>query len=87
MTAWATGRNETWHHLKKGFKHLSVEYAALGDKASQGVCVKFEALQQFITTYKPVLLLLLFKFKFKLPASGHECSSLSYRPVVMNVQV
>ena len=45
MTAWATGRNETWHHLKKGFKHLSVEYAALGDKASQGVCVKFEVLQ------------------------------------------
>jgi hypothetical protein len=45
VTAWATGRNETWHHLKKGFKHLSVEYAALGDKASQGVCVKFEVLQ------------------------------------------
>ncbi|CAG2253002.1 MVP1 [Mytilus edulis] len=35
VSAWATGRSETWHHLKKGFKHLSVEYAALGDKAAQ----------------------------------------------------
>ncbi|KAK3089854.1 hypothetical protein FSP39_007091 [Pinctada imbricata] len=35
MTAWATGTNSTWSNLQRGFKHLSVEYAALGDKASQ----------------------------------------------------
>ncbi|KAL4240652.1 sorting nexin [Mactra antiquata] len=35
VSSWATGSNSTWSHLKKGFKHLSVEYAALGDKASQ----------------------------------------------------
>jgi len=37
VTTWATGTNDVWDHLKKGFKHLSVEYAALGDKASQEV--------------------------------------------------
>lgn len=39
VSTWATGSNETWTTLKKGFKHLSVEYAALGDKASQEVSV------------------------------------------------
>ena len=38
VSSWATGSNETWSTLKKGFKHLSVEYAALGDKASEEVC-------------------------------------------------
>ena len=37
VSSWATGSNDTWSHLKKGFKHLSVEYAALGDKASKEV--------------------------------------------------
>ena len=37
VTAWATGTNDTWSNLQKGFKHLSVEYAALGDKSSQEV--------------------------------------------------
>ena len=59
VTAWATGRNETWHHLKKGFKHLSVEYAVLGDKASQGaadtdseVVEKLCLLQDLLLAYK-----------------------------------
>ena len=37
VSSWATGSNDTWSNLKRGFKHLSVEYAALGDKASQEV--------------------------------------------------
>jgi hypothetical protein len=41
VSSWATGSNQTWSHLKKGFKHLSVEYAALGDKASKEVSFTF----------------------------------------------
>lgn len=41
VSSWATGTNQTWSTLKKGFKHLSVEYAALGDKASEEVCELF----------------------------------------------
>ena len=40
VSSWATGTNESWRHLKKGFKHLSVEYAALGDRASQEVRIE-----------------------------------------------
>ncbi|XP_052267005.1 sorting nexin-8-like [Dreissena polymorpha] len=35
VSSWSCGSNETWRHLKKGFKHLSVEYGALGDKAAK----------------------------------------------------
>ena len=37
VSSWATGSNDTWLVLKKGFKHLSIEYANLADKASQEV--------------------------------------------------
>ena len=37
VSSWATGSNDTWMVLKKGFKHLSIEYANLADKASQEV--------------------------------------------------
>lgn len=37
LTAWATGTNDTWPQLQKGFKHLSVEYATLSDRSTQSV--------------------------------------------------
>ena len=37
MSAWACGNSTTWFQLKKGFKHLSVEYTGLADKASTEV--------------------------------------------------
>ena len=39
VSSWATGSNDTWLVLKKGFKHLSIEYANLADKASQEVSI------------------------------------------------
>ena len=37
LTAWATGMNDIWPQLQKGFKHLSVEYATLSDRSTQSV--------------------------------------------------
>lgn len=37
LTAWATGTNDTWHPLQKGFRRLAVEYATISDKATQEV--------------------------------------------------
>ncbi|XP_013391524.1 sorting nexin-8-like isoform X2 [Lingula anatina] len=39
VSPWATGTNDTWSHLKKGFKHLSVEFATLADKATSQASV------------------------------------------------
>ncbi|XP_052762656.1 sorting nexin-8-like [Mya arenaria] len=59
VSSWATGSNESWWHLKKGFKHLAVEYAALGDKATQEattaeemVVEKLSLLLDLITSYR-----------------------------------
>ncbi|XP_067671895.1 sorting nexin-8-like [Haliotis asinina] len=59
VTAWATGNNDTWHHLKKGFKHLSVEYASLSDKATvkavdeeEGVVEKLSLFMDLLTAYR-----------------------------------
>ncbi|XP_076443374.1 sorting nexin-8-like [Babylonia areolata] len=35
LTPWATGANESWPQLQKGFKHLSVEYCTISDKSAQ----------------------------------------------------
>lgn len=35
VTTWATGPTENWHNLKKGFKHLAVEYNSLSEKATK----------------------------------------------------
>ena len=35
VTTWATGPSDNWHNLKKGFKHLAVEYNGLSDKATK----------------------------------------------------
>ncbi|XP_067937610.1 sorting nexin-8-like isoform X2 [Watersipora subatra] len=35
VTSWATGPSDSWDHLQKGFKHLSVEYSTLSEKATR----------------------------------------------------
>ncbi|KAK6170518.1 hypothetical protein SNE40_018894 [Patella caerulea] len=59
VTAWATGNNDTWSHLQRGFKRLSIEYATLSDKASheaveseEGVVEKLSLFQDMLTAYK-----------------------------------
>ncbi|XP_076460047.1 sorting nexin-8-like [Babylonia areolata] len=59
LTAWATGTNDTWPTLQKGFKHLSVEYATLSDRATQsaidledGVVEKLSMFQDILIAYK-----------------------------------
>ncbi|ESO94914.1 hypothetical protein LOTGIDRAFT_175283 [Lottia gigantea] len=59
VTAWATGNNDSWTHLQKGFKHLSVEYAALADKAThealeaeEGVVEKLSLFQDMLVAYR-----------------------------------
>jgi len=34
-TAWATGSSTNWQTLQKGFKHMSVEYSAISEKATR----------------------------------------------------
>ena len=41
VSAWGCGNSTTWFQLKTGFKHLSVEYTALADKASTEVRSSF----------------------------------------------
>jgi len=35
VTAWAAGNSDSWHHLKKGFKHLAVEFNNLSEKCTK----------------------------------------------------
>ncbi|XP_060594865.1 sorting nexin-8-like [Ruditapes philippinarum] len=66
VSSWATGSNQTWSHLKKGFKHLSVEYAALGDKASK------EAAEEDETVVEKLSLLLDLIISYKDLCDRHE---------------
>ncbi|KAK3580705.1 hypothetical protein CHS0354_005709 [Potamilus streckersoni] len=59
ITSWTTGTSESWGRLKKGFKHLSVEFATLGDKACQeaaeedeGVVEKIAFFLDLLTSYR-----------------------------------
>ncbi|PVD39364.1 hypothetical protein C0Q70_01994 [Pomacea canaliculata] len=59
LTAWATGTNDTWHPLQKGFRRLAVEYATISDKATQeaidledGVVEKLSLFLDILTGYR-----------------------------------
>ncbi|KAK7112126.1 sorting nexin-8-like isoform X2 [Littorina saxatilis] len=59
LTAWATGTNDTWPQLQKGFKHLSVEYATLSDRSTQaaidledGVVEKLSLFLDILVAYR-----------------------------------
>lgn len=66
VTAWATGSNDSWHQLKKGFKHLSVEYGAIAEKATKQaaneellISEEFESFLTLLLAYRVSLWLLL----------------------------
>lgn len=53
VTSWATGSDDSWHHLKKGFKHIAVEYGGLSEKATKQAANEelqvMEELESFLT--------------------------------------
>lgn len=55
ISAWASGTCETWGHLKRGFKHLCVEYAALGDKANNQAEREEEEMVEKLTVFLDLL--------------------------------
>ncbi|XP_012939843.1 sorting nexin-8, partial [Aplysia californica] len=55
VTAWSTGTNKTWHHLQKGFKHLSVEFAALADKSTQGAVDEEEGVVEKLSFFMDLI--------------------------------
>ncbi|XP_021351053.1 sorting nexin-8-like [Mizuhopecten yessoensis] len=66
VTSWATGTNDSWESLKKGFKHLSVEYASLGDKASQEAADEAEKVVEKLALFQDLL------FSYKELCERHE---------------
>ncbi|XP_041364313.1 sorting nexin-8-like [Gigantopelta aegis] len=55
VSSWATGTNDTWHYLQKGFKHLSVEYAVLSDKSTVEAVDEEEGLVERLSFFLDLL--------------------------------
>lgn len=56
ISAWATGTNDTWSHLQKGFKHVSVEYAAISEKSSTEAADEDERVLEKISFFQDMLI-------------------------------